>query len=643
MAAFDTEKLKKVNTKVNGTAEQINTKDYTNDKDIKIILKQLRNNFQFTQQYRLIHKKKYLTYENVFEKDYKLGSRTLGYDMFRAADTAIAVEQMKRLIKFPDVQLQVFTSALDNATEKEKTVSMRNDVRRAKALWDWTVKKSQVEAAFNVSKKDWCVAGDIYPVNIKKKRTKAATNVDGSKYSVAYPRVKMIDPRQLIFDANAHFLQSEDDEFEATFYGWTRIYSEEALISRYGGDWILEYAVPGAMVDYDMLSEVSGRNQNSEKFYEVIVSPNRARLSHVELVGSNAFPIEFHKVGRKIEVPLGLENNVSYSDKYPHYDINGEPCLDVDNLYIYKQSDSIRNFGLPDKLFRGQIANQELTNGKFAATRRAFDEMVVVSGGSKKKVDAAFEEYFAARDIDPSRAYIHVAGGLNGAIPQASVLSFKGTPAREGGQSELDIKNIQRNATGINQDRQYVQQNTGLGQSQLLDEERTASTEDIVSENIQNINRWLERVFYYPIRNKGFGISDEFIKYTKIELDKVSGNEIEIEGVTESIEHVCKDLSQKNVRFSVNQDTIIRRSSAALVEVYSALLSKIDPAAAPDFVKYIIVQIAKLTGGAEIPPQLLEGIENSHAVGGESQFRQQGGQPTQPAARGAAQPVIQPT
>ena len=275
---------------------------------------------------------------------------------------------------------------------------------------EWMIRNTGFEDIYEESKERWVAYGDSYrrPYARKLKRSmkraekkrqkKNPKTIEASKTADVkmFPQYEDISGCNIIFDNTATHVTSENYADSISFFGFTKIYSREDLIRRFG-TWILEYAQPGAAVDVEELAKKTGSGTNSNrKFYEVIEYQNCADLEDLVFVGANMLPVISRcedwapelKMVKKAHLPEFIHDK-----EYLHFNSFGEAVIVLHNNFMYFNEDGVRNFGVAQKLYTTQIAHEMIENSKLDSTRRRMLEIPVISGGSSQIVKNQIEEW----------------------------------------------------------------------------------------------------------------------------------------------------------------------------------------------------------------------------------------------------------
>jgi len=587
-------------------------KDYHKEGRIKVIIDRLSESYIELQSYRkdydILEKALY----NPFDNDFTLGANTKKLKILKSHFISTAVDEFSRGMRFPVFEVK--------AKDMNKDQN-RNIQRKAQALLDWFIRTTEFEDSYNEAKESWCAFGDGYLLpysrKVVRKRIRANKNIDKN---LARPGVENIEGRNILFDTSGTDVMSESAHKKISFYATTNILSKEQLVGEYG-KWILDYAKEGAIIDVDSLSDKNGAEKNQTKYYEVIKYQSWAEEEEFHLIGGNAFPYLRRQEGVAQVVPKKLEGKVFYEDVYPHRNTYGEAIITLWNFWFYYNRKSIRNYGLAGKLFGAQIAHEILENAKLASTRKRLFEIISIAGGSSQTIKSHLEE-FEEKYQDNILTFLHLPSNVQNIIPQAQVLRFDSVTAQEAEQTSADIHSFARNSIGVSLTRLEVQKNIGVGQSEIIQEEKTIAVEQIVEKNMQNLRKTFTGVLDYSINNNGFG-SSETVNVIQTITTEGDTREISIETpVSYTIKQLAKDLQEYDFSIYIDKDSIVKRSQIAQTQKLIDFFGTIDPNALPGLSKKIAKRIGEILR-LDIRLDDLQGIENSQAQGGKSQFKTQ--------------------
>ncbi len=611
-----------------------------NDARIKGIYELLQRNYSELQGFRSLYKKLKVAKDNPFTPDLRLTNKSQTPSILKSHFISTAVEVFTRGMAFPEYKIH---------SKTRSKIEERNRESVAKAVMEWMIRSVGFEDIYEESKEKWIAFGDAYrrpyarPLKRRLKRATARAARENPQPKDAPERIRMfpqyedISGTNLIFDNTATHITSENAADSISFYGHTRMYSKEDVIRRWG-KWILEYAQPGASVDIDRHAEMTGVSESAKReFYEVIEFQNCAELEDMVFLGKNMLPVvsnseDWVPVLEKIKEED--KGKFSFTGEYLHYNSFGEAILVLHNNFMYFNEEGIRNHGTAIKLYSTQIAHEIVENAKLDSTRRKMLEIPVVSGGSSQMVQASVQSWKEESYTD-IMAILHLPEGLNGAVPQTSSIRFEGVSSQDARNTTEDIHSFARNSLGISLNRVEIQTGIGVGQSEIIEEEKTVSVEAVVKRNVSNLTREFKGFLNFFVNMKGFGLDDEvtFTKWEKRE-GSVEGTQIEFENhnATITLSKAAELLEDFEFNLYIDRNSIVEKSQVAMVGKLIDYLGTVDPAAMPMVAKMLMKRIAQILR-IDIPEEAFDNIAQSVPQGGKSQFKP-GGAPTEPGKPG---------
>lgn len=593
------------------------------DEVVKEALDLMRAAYNELQTYRGVFKVLNKAYDNPTDVNIGLTTRTQTPDIMRSHFISTASEVFGRGMRFPEFKIEAKSRTNPEIKTKESV---------AKSVIEWAIRSTGFEDIYQESKHNWTSFGDSYrrPYAIDLKRTNRRANKGakppGSGGNQMYMQYEDIDGTDLMFDMSAKYIKSENEADSISWWAKTKIYNSRSLKRRFGKD-ILKYAQEGAMVDADRLSTSQGNaDVKTDKYYEVIEFQDCGNEVELVLIGANAIPVLRQADGDDTTPPKEVEEIVKWGNEYMHYNSVGNAYLTLQSNFFYWNRNSIRNFGLAHKLYGAQVAHEIVENAKLDSTRKQMWEIPVIHGGRRDMVKENLESYKEEARTN-ILAFLHLPSNVQGILPTTSTFRFEGVSAEQGTRSTDDIHNFARNAVGVSLTRLEVQSGVGLGQTEIIEDEKTVSVETIVQNNVSNLRREFIGLIDYVVNMNGFNLDDKitYTKYTKME-----GRTREIEFVQDdaeiSLKEAAKMLSDFEFDLYIDRNSIVEKHQISMAGKIIDYLGVVDPAALPNVAKSLMNRLASIMR-IDIPVEDLEGIENSRAMGGKSQF-QSGGQET---------------
>jgi hypothetical protein len=595
---------------------------------VKRAVEHLRPAYEELLNYRLKIDLKEKARYNGYDYDLSQGTDTKRKAILRSPFIDTATETFSSGMSFPDFRIDA---------RSRKSVEIKNKEALAKALTEWAIRSSGFEDIYHKSKQKWIPYGDSYrrPFH-KKKLSRTKRGNKKLRNLIAKPGEKKIlqyeelDPRKILLDISVKNIRSESDSESINFWAYTDLYSEEAMVRKFGR-WVLDYAKPGAMIDSEGLANRIGKSEEKPmKYYEVIEYQNRSDEVDMLLVGANGFPVVMQIEDCDDYAPKDLEEFVVWNGVYPHYDSFGYADITLQSSFMFYDSRSIRNLGLADKLYGPQIAHEIVENSKLDSTRKRMREIAVISGGRANTIESKLKDY-EQKSASNIFSILHLPSNVQNIVPQTSVIRFEGVSAEDGQRSTDDVQNFARNAAGVSMTRLEVQQGIGVGQSEILEDEKIISVERIVKNNMENLRMEFTGLLNYVINMKGLDL-DETITYTHHEEMQGMTRTIsyKMEGREISIKEAAKQLEEFEFDLFIDKNSIIEKRQVAMAEKIINFLGVIDPAALPEVSKALMGRLADVMR-VDIPADAFENIQQSQAMGGRSQFQSQTDQNEQPA------------
>lgn len=615
------------------------------DKKIEDILTLLRTDGAWDNlaNQRIVRKDLRKHIENIFHANYELNADTERTNLLKSHIIRTEMEIFMRAMEIP-----VFD--VDPTSTSKKAFEQKEKSSITKSLLEWFMRVVGYEDVYNDSKLELTGYGDTY-------RRPFVRNV-GEKM---FPSLEDKTSHDLMIDPNATYLVSESYNKKAQYIAWTGMYLERNLVNWFG-DWILDYAEEGYMIDDQFNPQEKTNNNNGEKFWEVLEIQDIATGQEFVLVGSNAFPVVRNidgDDGSDISIPKELRDIIEdeddtrmvWTDEYKYKNSIGENILTAANNYFYYNPNIPYNWGIAHKLATPQILHEQIENLKTDNIVKRLDQTPFIAGGpGGQKMAGYLEEYRRERRINRN-AFLIIPGSLSAkAPPQPGVLKFEGLSAQEGQIISQDILEFVKNTTGVSAQRQEVQKNTGVGQTEIIEEQAAEAIEAIAEKNITNFKEELKMFVYFMIAHEGFGLSDVLLKFTKYDEDFPEG----LPDATISVTEAVKKIKDFEFDVIIDRASLVKKSRSLETSRLLKLLQLIDPTAMPKAFKAIINQvfsneglIVPEEGSPELPGGIGEGEDNpalTSPQGGLSQFQPGGagaGPATPPGPEAPSLPPIQ--
>lgn len=643
-ADYGEKKVKMVEEMKNYKSNKV--KNYRDDECIKRILKTLQVPQEDLSNFRDLFNKLQAAKENPFDIDLYKSSDTLSTNIIRSPYIATAVEIFARGLNFPKT---ITVESKDRYSKEGKTAEAK-----VKALLEWCIRESKLENRYGEAKEDWAAYGDAYFRFFLKKAPKRKGRASGkvgkkSKYLCC----EDVLGRNLLLDTAKSYVNSESIAKSSNFFAVTEFYTDQDLKARFG-EWILEYVECGSHVDHDGYAEVmlSGNEYKKNatlyendrgqkinpiyKYYEVVEYQNRSDEVESITIGANAFPVTLYEEGGDRIPPKSLAPHVDWGDEYLHRNSYGEAVLNLHNIYFYFNKESIRNRGLAQKLYAAQVAHEIVENAKLDSTRKRMYEIPYVIGvnaDEMAEIQAKHQKRYKENVFTVMPIPKTIGANI---LPEMGTLKFEGIRPDEARQSTEDNYRLAKDLSGVSLDRLEIQQGVGVGQSEMLEEEKIQSVEYIVEKNIENIIGLLVGVLDFTINHEGFDCEQE------ISYDTYNEN-LEITGQTKKmVKDVTKDLYDFEFKVFIDRNELVKKSQVVIVQKLIDFLGTIDPQAIPEAAKAIFARIADAMR-LDIPLSALKGIENSMPQGGKSQFKSGGAPATEGGGASALESFMNKT
>ena len=538
-------------------------------------------------------------YDNVFNADISLSSRTQKTELFKSFLTRIVVELYMRKMSIPNFDIEPVNRGTRAFEDKTKASVVD-------ALLGWFMRVSGYENVSREAKESQIAFGDRYIRPFIR-------NVKGKKSS--FPALEDIDGDDIMIDPTARNIKSESYVHRAQYVAVTKQYSQKALVSRFG-DWILDHAKEGFMVD--------NTRQPSEKakYYEVIEGQEISNGEEFVLVGGNGFPViargEGHpEITADIQKLLNNQDNpMVWDTEYIYKDSFGENILTLTDNYMYADPESPRNRGIVEKLAIIQVMHEIVENSKIDNIMQRLDQIKYVVGGNDR-VKRSINEYRKEKRIDRGAMWFIPSSLSAKAMPQPGVFKFEGLTAQEGQLITQDLMDIAKNIAGVDPQQLEVQKNTAVTQTQIVEEKAIEAVEDVQDRNIPQYQHELKTFLAFIIAHEGFGLDDVKINFKKYDEHTPEGND----AATISITEAAKMVADYEFNVIIDRSTMIKRSRFLEREQLLEFLQSVNPQMTPEWFISISKQIAHISG-VNLPEVKTEDVQQMKPTGGESNFQQ---------------------
>jgi len=561
--------------------------------------------YEDLQQRRKLYDKINEAYYNIFPEDNAMEYNKRSTDILKSGFCHSAVEIASRGMKMP-----IFTTQASSTEGNDKV----NAQEGAKAALEWIVKESGFQNTYDQSKEHWAKYGDAY-------RRQYVRPIKGQEGRY-WPQHELLDPYYVLLDSSATQVWSQNPADSITYYGYTQIYDKKQLKKEVGPE-MMEFIKPGALIDIDEYSKRTGTKKDVP-YYERLEIIDSSNGEKYVLWGQEGFPsfVCIDK-GKKPKFPKEWGKHVRFSDTYKNKTKIGELDVDLHNTYFFYDSRNVRNLGVVHKLIPSQFTDQLVENLKLEATRLKMIEIPTIAGGKESLVNDSINRFMEGRETNIMQ-FLHAPSNIEGIIPKFDVLRFQGVSAEDAAQTTRDTYDFARNNSGIDLSRLQIQSNVTLGQSQLIEQEKTDTLETIIVRNKPSIEREYESMFYNFIEYEGYGLSDIFVSYDyRKEMPGVSEDEQpmviqtkrEVDLVT-----LAKELAPYKMQIVIDDSSLVNRTYTTLLDSWIRLLGVVNPAVVPKLYQFLMEKIAE-AGRFTIPKELFKGVEQQTApMGGDSQF-----------------------
>ena len=554
-------------------------------------------------------------YNNIFSADFSLDSNTQKSNLIRSHVLRTVCSIYMRTMKIPSFDVESVNRSIA-AYDQKSNASI------AKNLLEWFMRTAGYEDVYREGLEELVPYGDNYIAPF-------VIPIEGEDF--VFPALEDRKKEDIMLDPACSYVTSESYSKQAQYFAYTQTYPEFNLVSRFG-EWILDYAQSGAMVDIGRLPN-DAPTSSQQKYWEVLAIQNKATKEEFLLVGANAFPIirrveskralTSAQLGRLAKLPDGTMDNVMWEDAYKYKDAYNRPMLTLGNNYFYYRDKYPYNRGLAHALAIPQVVHEIVENLKTDNIIKRLDTITYITGGNADKNEQNFRKYRMEKRINRN-AMLYLHSSMNSKnTPTAGILKFEGLTAQEGQQVTQDILDFVKNTSGVDPQQAEVQKNTALGQTEIIDEKSKESIEAVAETNMSNFRSQLNMFLAFIIAHKGFGLNDVVIGFTKFDEHTPEGNE----SATISVPEAAKKLMGKEFDFVIDKSTLVRRSRTLEAQQMIEFLGLLDPTTDPEGFIAIRDKIGELKG-ITMPKANPQMIAQSTAQGGMSQFAaggQQGG------------------
>ena len=549
-------------------------------------------------------------YNNVFNADISLSSKTQKTELFKSFLTRIVVELYMRKMSIPNFDIEPVNRSTRAFEDKTKASIVDS-------ILEWFMRVAGYENVSREAKESQIAFGDRYIRPFIR-------NVKGKTSS--FPALEDIDGDDIMIDPIARNIKSESYVHRAQYIAVTKQYSEKALVSRFG-DWILDHAKEGFMVDN------TRQPKEKAKYYEVIEGQDISTGEEFVLVGGNAFPVIFRSDNlpsktKEIEGLLADQDNpMVWDTEYIYKDSFGENVLTITDNYMYPDPESPRNRGIVEKLAIVQVMHEIIENSKIDNIMQRLDQIKYVVGGNDR-VKRSINEYRKEKRIDRGAMWFIPSSLSAKAMPTPGVFKFDGLTAQEGQLITQDLMDIAKNIAGVDPQQLEVQKNTAVTQTQIIEEKSVEAVEDVQDRNIPQYQHELKTFLAFIIAHEGFGLDDVKINFTKYDEHTPEGNNAATISITEAV----KKIADYEFNVIIDRSTLIKRSRFLEREQLLEFLQSVNPQMTPEWFITISKQIAHISG-VNLPEISTEAIQQMTPTGGESNFKQdENSQPRQTPA-----------
>lgn len=555
--------------------------------------------------------------DNIYNADWKLTSKTKKTKILKSGVIRTEVDIFTRKMNIPVFDIEPVNRSKSAFEEKTKASI-------TKALMEWFIRVTGYEDVTRESREDQAAYGDRY-------LRPGIREIDEKR---SFPMVEDLRGESVMLDSNSTYVTSESVAKQAQYDGHTQMYSEQAIIARYG-KWILDYAASGHKIDDRRFP--AKRKVVNTTFWEVLELQNKSDKTEFELVGSNAFPVlrrveneeydnaeDFQKnvekeyqrkFGKKL--PDEVTQKTEWGDKYIYEDSFGNPILTLTNHFMYYDPDSSRNLGLTQRLSSPQVMDEMLQNlTKDNMLKKLQLQIPTMAGGNQAKMKRNLDEYQLESETNRLAIWF-LPGSLNQKnLPTPGIIKYEGFTAEEGRVAIQDNLDFVKNVTGVDPQQQEVQKNTAVAQTEIIEEKSTESIESIAENNLSNSKSELKVFLSHIIAHDGYGLQDVQINFTLYSEDTPDGND----SATISIPEAAKRVKGHEFDIIIDRSSLIKRARASEIKTNVEFLGLLDAQADPGGFIALRSHIAKLQG-VNLPELTEDQARQIKPQGGKSQFQ----------------------
>jgi len=560
-------------------------------------------------------------YDRVFNIDkIDMDDSKLNPNIFFSALGRTVVEIFKKSIVMPMPEVNA-TSRISPKDRSENALELSSI---AQSLMTWATRESFMESIFNRAKEFWIAFGDVFLsffVRKGRKRNMIGLQMTRGKNLILDPDGKLLDAGNPAEDSQASYKRY--------------VLTKEQMMSMFGKD-IVKYVTAGN--HFKTITTEKG-NTPGATYYEMTEGMNKAEEEEVTLLGGNAFPVyrfaEDDSFKKKVTAAqkkeLGEGKIIEHGDKYRYYDSLGNPYINDTQLHCFFDDKNPTNFGMMQKMYSSQYAEELIENGRIDGFRRGNENMTYATGVRPSSFRAAQQEYLAKKKHSLFETMI-LPPSLAGQNPKVEVLEYPSVDALTAKQTSEEIMRLARNIAGVDPNRLEIQKNEGLGLREQLQEEKTESIQEVIDDNLLAFTKLFEKLLNFIIVHKGLGLNDVFIDFVKYSKSPVEGVTFENKKARISITDAAKRLGEENwdLHVSINKDSLIKKSNAILLERILSFMERVDPNAFPDLYKKLILTLNDLLPTEIVAEDIIQKAP-AEALGGSSQFKSGGVAPGQPA------------
>jgi len=509
-------------------------------------------------------------------------------------------EEFCASVAFPELEIEPKRKKDDESIMKASI---------AMGLFKHIAKKSGYEAAFNESKGAWTMHGNPY-------RRPFIKTVNEKKRMI----VEDIEPNMMLLDTSSVSLHSESVGKSSSYAGFVIELSAKQVKRRFGED-VLKWVDIGAAIDPESLKKDNTATTEEKDFYQMVWWQDASIPGEFLFLGSNFFPVYAASPKTKDwKKPKGCP--CEWETEYRHKNEDGENVLTVHSTALYRNRKNIRAKGIGHKLYRAQIFDRLLRNLSGEAARLRSRSITSMQGVGLEMGEMVMDEYESERDKNIF-TILKLPQTIDGKAPSLETVQFGAATAQE---SQIPIDEHSRyvkNITGVDPSRQEIKGGEGLGQTEILAEEKVKTVKEIVAREKPNIEREVKALILFVVNHKGYG-SDEEIEYERRWVETgLEGEEIKLVGPDKmTIMDAAKALEDFDMDVNIDMGSFINKLDSAMLERVARVAAETDGAAMPAL-KAKLLQKTADTLGISTNDSDFEGVQNEIASGGGSNFQQQ--------------------